>query len=70
MQFPRIKLQEFLVIASNKVKTLTETAESLHLKDEKIDRFIAVGMLDFFLTQIKPYELAEYYEARKKGKIY
>lgn len=52
-----------------KLESLPAVVASLKLPEHRVNRFLATCLLDFFLTQVSPRELAEYYNLRAKGKI-
>ena len=50
-----------------KYETLLDSSEYMMLSKENKKRFVATGMLDYFLTQINPGLLAEYREYKEKN---
>lgn len=65
-QDTKIDINEIIEKATLKHQQLINAATSLKIP---IHKFIAQGMLDYFLTQISPMKLAEYTNARQKGLV-
>jgi len=62
----QISAEQLVEKVACKHKELTMSADKLKIRRHK---FVAAGLLDYFLTQINPSQLAEYKNAREKGKV-
>ncbi len=61
------EIQKLMNEVSDKHHELVVASERLKLRDKS--RFVALGLLDYYLTKISPGTLAEYRRAMEKGKV-